>query len=185
VRSILVHRFSRFAPAVITLALAACLPSAAHAAGGCAGADRPLAQSGATAARSTTVCLLNVRRHAAGLRSLRTDAKLARASKQHSVDMVANRYFAHDSLSGARFSARIARTGWMNGREVWTVGENLAWGTGDRSTPRATVEAWMHSAPHRRNILNAHFRSVGVGMAAGVPLADDGTGATYTTDFGG
>ena len=98
--------------------------------------------------------------------------------------MVAGRYFAHDSRSGARFSARIARTGWMSGRARWSVGENLAWGSGTQATPSSIVAAWMKSAGHRHNILSPRFRVIGIGIASGAPVSAT-DGATYTTDFGG
>ena len=97
--------------------------------------------------------------------------------------MVAKRYFAHESRSGARFSAGIARIGWMNGRGRWTVGENLGWGSGTQSTPRSIVAAWMHSAGHRHNLLYPRFRVIGIGIVRGTPVGSNG-GATYTTDFG-
>jgi uncharacterized protein YkwD len=130
-----------------------------------------------------TICLINAERSAHGLRVLKLDAKLDRASRRHSADMVAQRYFAHDSRSGARFSARIARTGWMNGRGRWSVGENLAWGSGTQATPASIVAAWMRSADHRHNILSPRFRVIGIGIVRGTPVGTDG--ATYTTDFGG
>ena len=102
---------------------------------------------------------------------LRLDAQLDRAARRHSQDMVAGRYFAHDSRSGARFSARIARTGWMNGRARWSVGENLAWGSGTQATPRSIVAAWMQSAGHRHNILSPRFRVIGIGIVSGAPVA--------------
>ena len=103
----------------------------------------------AAASATTTLCLINAERHAHGVKPVRHDAKLYRAAIRHSRDMVAKRYFAHESRSGARFSARIARTGWMNGRGRWAVGENLGWGSGTQATPRSIVAAWMHSAGHR------------------------------------
>jgi uncharacterized protein YkwD len=114
---------------------------------------------------------------------LRLDKRLSRADLRHSRDMVANRYFAHDSRSGAGFSARIASTGWMHGRSRWNVGENLAWGSGSLATPRAIVKAWMHSAGHRHNLLQARFHVIGIGIGAGAPTGG-GSGRTYTTDFG-
>jgi uncharacterized protein YkwD len=68
----------------------------------------------------------------------------------------------------------------------WTVGENLAWGTGTLASPRATVDAWMHSADHRENLLDRGFADVGIGIAAGAPeeLVADESGGTYVTDFG-
>jgi uncharacterized protein YkwD len=139
--------------------------------------------SARVSAATTTLCLINGERRAHGVRALRSDAKLYRAAIRHSRDMVATRYFAHESRNGARFSSRIARTGWMNGRGRWSVGENLAWGSGSRATPRAIVAAWMHSAGHRANMLNPRFHVIGIGIVSGAPVGSNG-GATYTTDFG-
>ena len=136
----------------------------------------------AASARAGTLCLINAERSAHGLRALGLDSRLSTAARRHSRDMVANRYFAHDSQGGARFSARIARTGWMNGRGAWSVGENLGWGSGALATPASIVAAWMRSADHRANILSARFRVIGIGVAGGTPRG--GAGATYTTDFG-
>jgi uncharacterized protein YkwD len=169
--------------AVLTVLTVASLPSAAQASS-CAGANSSPAALGAPATRTTTLCVLNAKRHAHGLRPLRLGKKLARAARRHSRDMVAHTYFSHTSRSGAGFTTRIARTGWMDGKHRWTVGENLAWGGGAQSTPRKIVKSWMASADHRRNILRRGFHEIGIGVANGVPVAGAGSGATYTTDFG-
>jgi uncharacterized protein YkwD len=65
----------------------------------------------------------------------------------------------------------------------YTVGENLAYGFGSRATAARTVAAWMHSPPHRANILTRAFRDGGVGLAEGIP-SNPRRGATYTLDFG-
>ena len=143
----------------------------------------PPCTASATSARTTTLCLINAERVAHGARPLKLEKRLSRAALRHSRDMVANRYFAHESRSGAGFSARIASTGWMHGRSRWNVGENLAWGSGALATPRAIVRAWMHSAGHRHNILQPRFHVIGIGIGAGAPTGN-GSGKTYTTDFG-
>jgi uncharacterized protein YkwD len=182
-RSIAVRRLGRLVPAVLTGFVAAAIPSTADASG-CAGAGTVPAKVGAAAARTTTLCLLNAKRRANGLRPLRQATKLVRAAQRHSRDMVAHSYFAHDSRSGAGFSARIARTGWMHGRDRWVVGENLAWGARRQATPRRIVASWMASPEHRANILKRRFHVIGIGVESGVPVAGGGRGATYTTDFG-
>jgi uncharacterized protein YkwD len=139
--------------------------------------------SAKSSARTTTLCLINAERGKAGARPLRLDAKLHRAAVRHSRDMVAKRYFAHESRNGAAFSSRIARTGWMSGRGRWSVGENLAWGSGSQATPSSIVTAWMHSAGHRQNMLNPRFHVIGIGIVTGAPVGANG-GSTYTTDFG-
>ena len=138
-----VRRLARLLPVVFAAVIAASVPSTAHAASGCPGAGSTPAELGAPAVRTTTLCLLNGKRRANGLRSLRQATKLVRAAQRHSRDMVAHSYFAHDSRSGAAFSARIAKTGWMSGRDSWVVGENLAWGGGsnvDAAADRGDVD---------------------------------------------
>ena len=48
-------------------------------------------------------------------------------------------------------------------------GENLAWGSGSRSTPSSIVRAWMASDGHRANILSAAFRDIDHG-SPGAPV---------------
>jgi uncharacterized protein YkwD len=174
----------RFRQLLVSSVVAACaftaLPAAADAAS-CAGADTP-ATSAKTSARAT-LCLLNAERRARGLSPLKRNRKLTRAAVGHSRDMVAQRYFAHESRNGATFADRIKRTGWAKSRRSYTMGENIAWGGGDLSTPRSIVRGWMNSAGHRDNILARAFRYIGVGIADGAPVG--GSGATYTTTFGG
>jgi uncharacterized protein YkwD len=170
-------------PALAACSLATTVAAPASAASPCAGGNRQPAHTSGAVLSATTLCLLNAARSAHGLRPLRLDARLSRASRSHSLDMAANRYFAHESRNGARFSARIASTGWMSGRRSWSVGENLAWGSGTQATPRSIVSAWMHSAGHRANILNGGFHVIGIGIARQAPVAAS-SGATYTTDFG-
>jgi uncharacterized protein YkwD len=172
--------WSTITPAVAALAMT--LP--AQAAAACAGADLAPAQLDRHARSATVLCLLNEQRATNGLAPLRRDRRLAAAARAHSEDMVAHRYFAHDSRSGASFAVRISRTGWMHGRRRWSVGENLAWGTGGRATPRAILAAWMESPPHRRAILDSAYRVVGIGVATGAPIAGAADGGTYTADFG-
>jgi uncharacterized protein YkwD len=164
----------------VTAAVAA--PSVASAAG-CSAADRSPGALGQAATARTTLCLLNKERASRGLRKLRADARLRRAADRHAGDMVAKRYFDHDSKSGASFVTRIKRTGWTRARRSWTVGENLGYGSGALATPRSMVRAWMHSSGHRANILGRQFKMIGIGVADGAPTG--GGGATYATDFGG
>jgi uncharacterized protein YkwD len=130
-------------------------------------------------------CLINVERAVRGLRGLRENRRLARAALAHARDMVRRSYFAHDAPSGATFVDRIKLRGYMNGRVLWTVGENLAWGSGSRSRPRDIHERWMRSPPHRANILNRRFREIGIAVVFGAPAGRNGLpAATYNTDFG-
>lgn len=132
--------------------------------------------------RDATLCLLNRVRARHGLPRLRLNAKLSRAARRHSRDMVRHRYFAHDSLSGRSPFERMRATHYVPRSASWWLGENIGWGSGSLAEPIAMVRAWMHSPPHRANILSRHFRDIGIGIAVGAPVG--GGGATYTTDFG-
>jgi uncharacterized protein YkwD len=172
------------APRAPTLAAACCVVLALPApAAACAGVHhRPTAATLGRAARATA-CLIDAQRGAHGLRPLRTSARLARAARGHSRQMVADRYFDHVDPGGAGPAQRIAATGYLAGARAWAVGETIAWGSGRLATPAAIVRSWMHSPPHRATLLDAGLREVGVGVASGSP-AGLGRAATVTADFG-
>src|SRR5215213_11213390 len=136
---------------------------AAFAASSPAAAALPYSSKRAAGGAGTVVLQrLNAVRAAHGAPRLRIDRTLARVAGRHSRDMVLHHYFAHDSRSGARFSARIAGSGWMGDRRRWKVGENLAWGTGCSATAASVVAAWLQSPAHRRVLLDPAYRVVGV-----------------------
>lgn len=56
-------------------------------------------------------------------------------------------------------------------------------GTGERATTRAIVDAWMHSPPHRANLLRSDLRLAGFGVVSGTPNAG-ANGVTVTLDLG-
>jgi uncharacterized protein YkwD len=133
---------------------------------------------------AATLCLLNGERADKGLGPVVTNGKLAAAALRHSKDMVAKSYFSHDAPDGTDVVVRVRSTGYFDGADGWSVGENLAWGTGSLATPRSIMQAWMNSDGHRANILRSSFREIGFGVVIGNPQKSDGAGATYTTAFG-
>jgi uncharacterized protein YkwD len=131
-----------------------------------------------------TLCLINAERRSRGLRSVRPNARLSKAARRHSHDMVRRHYFSHTSPGGATMSQRIRRSGYLRRADSWLIGETLAWGTEAEGTARRVVRAWMHSPNHRKVILTRAFRDAGVGVAWGVPDRRLAGGATYTVDLG-
>ena len=129
-------------------------------------------------------CLMNAMRANAGVPALRQQDQLAKASVDHSQDMVDNKYFAHDSQDGRDVVARLKQVAYIPKSGDWVIGENLAWGAGSLATPKALVNAWMNSPPHRENLLSGDFVEVGMGVVFGTPDADAPDGVTVTTDFG-
>lgn len=151
----------------------------------CADSDLlPTAQNLATV-KTATLCLLNGERTDAGLRSLKENAKLAKAAAKHSSAMVAQQFFDHVGADGSDPVGRIKAAGYIPSVGTWTVGENLAWGSGSLASPKAIVAAWMKSSGHRDNILRTDYKEIGFGIVAGNPRSRSGSGATFTTTFGG
>src|SRR5215208_2775571 len=144
----------------LTILLVA-VPSA-FAAGACSAANASVKTASKRALVRATLCELNAERSHRGLRRLRLNRHLAAAARAHSRAMSRRHFFSHDSLNGASFIDRIRRTGYLRGARSWTVGENIAYGSGRLSTPRAIGRAWMNSPGHRANILSRSFRSIGI-----------------------
>lgn len=103
------------------------------------------------------------------LAPLSADASLAAAALAHARDMVEQDFFAHGGSDGANSGIRARRAGYG-----WrAVGENIAAGL---SSPEGTVDQWMASEGHRRNMLNPIFRDAGIGH---VYRAEDGGKIRY------
>jgi uncharacterized protein YkwD len=100
---------------------------------------------------------MNAIRARHGLRPLRSDARLARASRAHVLDLLARNVFEHGDVFG-----RLRRSGAPGP----LFGENLAMGPSSDG-PRQFVRMWMNSPPHRRNLLRPGWRRVGIGLAVG------------------
>jgi uncharacterized protein YkwD len=122
-------------------------------------ADEP----GEPALEALVVAYTNEARAAEGLPPLETRKALHVAARQHSREMMAQGYFAHESPVAAHRSAsdRARLAGYWAG-----AAENI-YDFYDEATPdetaRALVDGWMKSPGHRKNILadNLHL---GVGV---------------------
>jgi uncharacterized protein YkwD len=133
-----------------------------------------------------TLCLLNAERGRHGLAKLRLNGQLSAIGEAHALDMARRNYFSHDSLNGTTFAERIRRAGYLRSVRRWSIGENLAWGTGQRAAPAAIVRAWMESPGHRANVLRKTYVEVGIGVAFDAPVrgASGRPAGTYASEFG-
>lgn len=134
--------------------------------------------------QDATLCLLNRERVSRGRGELVARGQLASGAGAYSRLMVREGFFAHASPRGTTLSGRVGRTGYLDKADGWSLGENLGWGTGRSRRPAGMVAAWMASPSHRKNLLTADFRDVGIGIAIGAPTLCSDAAATYTTDFG-
>jgi uncharacterized protein YkwD len=105
--------------------------------------------------------LLNQIRQQHHLQALALSPPLRTAAREHSLDMLRNAYFDHDS-PGESADDRIARYF----RSTLT-GEDIAFGIGPFGTPAGLVAQWMRSAEHRAVILMPGLRRIGLGIALG------------------
>ena len=180
-------RCRRSAAAVAATATAAALslfPAPAHAAQtACPASHLTPSHENVEQVQRTVLCLLNAERTKRGLKRLKSNGRLAKAATKHSKDMVSRDFFSHTSPAGTTPAARVKHAGYLSNARGWSVGENIAWGTGHYATPQETVESWMHSAGHKANILHRDYEEIGIGIALGSPGHGD-DGATYTTNFG-
>ncbi|HPD13331.1 MAG TPA: CAP domain-containing protein [Planctomycetota bacterium] len=113
------------------------------------------------------IARLNVHRLLIGLAPMEIDLRLVIAGKKHSEEMVAKKYFAHDSPTES------LKTPWMRaGREqTGSNGECIA---GGQSTGVGAFTGWYYSQGHHK-IMISGGACVGVGRA----------GSTWTLMVGG
>jgi uncharacterized protein YkwD len=150
----------------------------ARAARACHGAAARISKASPRKLRTALLCLVNRKRAKNGLKALRLDRKLQRAAGNHARDMVEHDYFAHQREGGPDLTERLDRVGW-NG-EAW--GENIAYGCGSASSPKATLRNWLNSPPHRDLLLSGTYRRGGLGVGQEAPCGDGG--AIWVLDVG-
>jgi hypothetical protein len=91
-----------------------------------------------------------------GLGPLRWDPALARAAQTHANQMVRHGELSHQYAGEPDLMTRAGR----DGAHFSTVAENIA----VAPTPQTVESEWMHSPPHRHNILDARLTTVGIGL---------------------
>ncbi|MCL4400149.1 CAP domain-containing protein [Patescibacteria group bacterium] len=91
---------------------------------------------------------------------LKTNALLELAAQDKANDMAKNSYFAHTSPAGLTPWYWFQKVGY----NFEYAGENLAVNFLDS---KDVINAWMNSPSHRANILNNHFKEIGIATAKG------------------
>jgi uncharacterized protein YkwD len=132
--------------------------------------------------------LINRERQKQSLSQLEWDDALAGIGRKHSKDMELRNYFGHHSPEGHDFSYRYQREGYQCSirvdNTIYAGAENIAlnnryasvttvngkafyeWNSQD-TIAETTVQGWMNSPGHRKNILMRHWRREGIGIAFG------------------
>jgi uncharacterized protein YkwD len=127
---------------------------------------------------------INTLRRQHGLAPLRLNVRLRAAADAHSASMVSRGFFAHESADGTSFWQRVSR--YYPRTRYWSVGENLLWSSPDID-PAGAFRMWLNSPPHRKNLLTARWREVGLSAVHvnSAPGVYGGNAVTIlTADFG-
>jgi uncharacterized protein YkwD len=127
-----------------------------------------------------------------GLPQLDSDELLVTIARKHSGDMAHYHFFSHINLHGEGPAERAEKLGWNKKKQrdasTWAVGpgENIfmnnlydkvvtirengiavqkqyLWNTQEKIA-QSTVQGWMDSPPHRKNILSSNYDQQGIGV---------------------
>lgn len=175
----------RIATVTVVLAAALCAGAAAQ-----SGAGRTVGVASAQVSevpqlQTELYGAINSLRASKGLSRLRSNPALASTSLAHSISMAKHGYFAHEDFGGAAFWQRIKARYRPTGGS-WEVGENIVWASPELNA-RQALDLWLQSPPHRRTLLTAAWRDLGIGAvrAVGAPGVYQGLDVTIiTADFG-
>jgi uncharacterized protein YkwD len=109
-----------------------------------------------TALEIELVELTNKVRLKKGLHPLKISGPLMMAARKHSSRMGRKQHLSH-LIKGKSFTYRLKKAGYVFAK----AGENV----GHTKKPSAhIIKLWMKSHGHRNNLLNPHFKDIGVGI---------------------
>jgi uncharacterized protein YkwD len=111
-----------------------------------------------TVAQTSILTLTNRDRTAQGLQPLQWSPALAAAAQTHAQAMAQAGTLSHQLPGEPNVADRTAKAG----AHFQSVAENIAYGP----SPSTIEHEWMHSVPHRRNILDPRMNSIGVGVVS-------------------
>jgi Cysteine-rich secretory protein family len=114
-----------------------------------------VAEAKLDAREETLRVAVNAERRRRGLAPLPVGARLERAARDHTADMIRYRYLGHDWHNGTPFGT------WVNRYTACTAGEIIAWQS-PRQTPSNAVRQWLGSPPHRAALLASSWSVMGV-----------------------
>ncbi|MDQ2983203.1 MAG: CAP domain-containing protein [Actinomycetota bacterium] len=123
-------------------------------------------------------CGINVARRAYGLPLVKGNVPLNRSSLLK-ANAVRRCGFTHTPC-GMAFSRTFKNAGYLPAR---AFAENLAWGQGELGSPLQTLQLWLKSPPHRKNLLARSWRDLGIAFERGHMFGRDGV-ALWVMQFG-
>lgn len=105
--------------------------------------------------------LINSERRAKVLPLLKSDAKLQKAARAHSRDMIKRKFFDHTNPDKQTVGDRLKIA-----KIKWTMAaENIASNKNMDDPVESAFEGWLKSSTHYKNIINAEYELSGIGIA--------------------
>ena len=124
-------------------------------------APTPTAGMTLSSLEQATVDAINRERQSRGLALLKVDPVLMELARGHAKDMIDRNYFSHTTPEGKTYKMRLREKGIVLN---WT-GENFYATTSPENKVVEVTMQWLMGDPsHRRNIVNANYTKVGVGV---------------------
>ena len=156
----------------------------------CPNMNMPSAQLTLRQFNDSMFCMVNQTRVDYGLQRLQPNPILRRAASTYTNSLLQGRFFSHyGDFAGHPHSStpigRLREIGYVRGRYVWIVGEDLRWSTPETSTPAEILQMWLNSPRHRMYLLKPKFEELGVIGRRGTPLDPNlPDGVTVAAEFG-
>ncbi|ORZ41117.1 allergen V5/Tpx-1 family protein [Catenaria anguillulae PL171] len=116
-----------------------------------------------------------------GARPLCLERRLITAAEVHSRDMAARRFMDHTGSNGKSPFQRMRDQGYQFSNAAENIAFGSAPGFNDVARP---MNSWINSAGHRRNLLNAQLKQLGVARAEGACRNGRGRCVYWTQVFG-
>jgi uncharacterized protein YkwD len=109
----------------------------------------------------------NAYRATRGVGALKPSELMQEAARAQAVDMMLNNFVGHRSSSGYEFDSRM-RYFLGNPAQIPQMGENAARetqkGEADIGKADRLFQQWVHSAPHRKSLINGGYKFVSTGV---------------------
>lgn len=108
-----------------------------------------------------------------GRKKLKLDTKLTKAACYRSLEMAKANNLSHTRPNGSSCFTILD----TYSISYFTVGENIAYTSGQGINPKTVSTGWYNSPGHRANMLNGKFGRIGIGIAV------SGSGKVYYTQL--
>jgi uncharacterized protein YkwD len=179
----------RFAPLALLAAAVLCAvallgtPGEIAQAANCPKADAMPRDATSEQLGEAVLCLIGKERRKADVKKVEQVGSLTRVAEKHTDVMIKKDCLDHRCDGEKPLNDRVVNSGYPIPGGRYGFGEV----TGCSFTPKAMVDAWMGKQAHRRRVLGAKYRHVGIGVAKGKPDVkdcDNGLHGIYTVLFG-